>query len=124
MMNPLRQPNRTAPSPAHPSSPPVRARVVFATLKPGRVVIDLTTEPGGLASTLDAFVPLTLWGLAAAVKLEQWAKRSAKVDLHLVNSKGNSRAKLSDGRSQMLLDLRRVPDLGAAGQGSQHRLIA
>ena len=99
--------------------PAFRARIIFVTSYPGRVVIDLMSEPGDRATaviSLDAFVPRTLWALAAGAQLESWAASSADVELSFRCSNGNyldgkPTVKLSDGRTLLVLDLCRVPDL-------------
>lgn len=87
----------------------VKARVIFATFRPGSVSIDLMSKSGTIA--LDALVPDTLWALAAASQLEKWATMTAEIELRLISAKCSSKAKLTDGRSFMLLDLCREPDL-------------
>ena len=87
----------------------VKARVIFATFRPGRVGIDLMSESGTIA--LDASVPNTMWALAAAGQLEKWATTTVEIELRLIPATCNSKAKLTDGRSFMLLDLCRAPDL-------------
>ena len=79
----------------------------------------MMTEPGEHATavmSLDAFVPRTLWALAAGAQLERWAESSADVELSFRCSNGNysdgrPTVKLSDGRTLLVLDLCRVHDL-------------
>ena len=106
------------------------------TVHPGRVVIDLMTEPGEYAtafSSLDAFVPRTLWALAAAAQLERWAASSADIELTFRHSNsdysdGKPTVKLSDGRTLVVLDLCRVAHLpgdpDAAGKPSAPQAAA
>jgi hypothetical protein len=113
MMNPFRSPRIVAPDSSDSvPSPTLRARVVFACVDTGRVVVDVMTY--GLISApvaLDAYMPRALWAQVAAAKLAHWASSSTEVSLCISCWHGNPRAKLTDGRSLMLLDLRRAPDL-------------
>lgn len=77
------------------------------------------TEPGEYATaitSLDAFVPRTLWALAGAAQLDRWVASSADVELNFRYSDGNysdgkPTVKLSDEKTLVVLDLCRVPDL-------------
>ena len=121
MINPFRRPaRRIAPSQTDVVvSRTFRARIIFVTSYPGRVVVDLITEPGEYATaviSLDAFVPRTLWALAAGAQLDRWAASSADVELSFRYSNGNysdgkPTVKLSDGTTLLVLDLCRVSDL-------------
>jgi hypothetical protein len=94
----------------------LRARVVFATFHPGRVNIDLMLARTSM--TLDAQVPHRLWALAAAATLDEWARRSVEVELHVGYANGKARAKLTDGTSCMLLDLEVMPEAACIVPGA------
>ena len=96
-----------------------RAQIIFVTSHPGRVVLDLMTEPGEYTTvfvSLEAFVPRTLWAQVAAAQLDKWAASSTDIELgfHCSNggySEGRPTVKLSNGRTLVVLDLCRAPDL-------------
>ena len=96
-----------------------RAQIIFVTIHPGRVVLDLMTEPGEYTTvfvSLEAFVPRTLWAQVAAAQLDKWAASSTDIELGFRCSnggypEGKPTVKLSDGRTLVVLDLCRAPDL-------------
>jgi hypothetical protein len=86
--------------------PPERLRVALVHFEPGLVTIDATGV--GAASepvTLKARLPYAAWAVAAANTLERWAELSTAVDVRVRRGRAGRQIRMTDGRSQILLDL-------------------
>ena len=119
---------RTKPQPYAPPSRTVQARVAFVTYEPGGVVIDLMAGPRGSKSArlpvaLEVVLPRSTWAVAAAGLLDRWARTNAEIELCGRSSSGAPRMRLSDGRSCMLVDLRRAPNSPRNALSRAERLL-
>ena len=84
----------------------MHSRIVFLESRPGGILIDALTSHGQTLS-MDAQVPVSIWGFAAALTLGQWAEQGSQVEVDLLDQRGVSRVRLSDRQHLVVLDLSR-----------------
>lgn len=93
----------------------MHCRIVFMESKPGGLVVDALTS-NGEALSLDAHVPVSTWGFAAALTLGRWAELGSQVEVELYDKREIPRVRLSDDDHLVVLDLSRraavSPDAG------------
>ena len=84
----------------------MHSRIAYIQSKPRGLVIDALTSDGQVLS-MDAEVPPSMWGFAAAVVLGRWAEQGTQVLTELYDTRGTPRLRLSDDEHLVVLDLRR-----------------
>lgn len=92
----------------------VIARIDFVEFGSGLVTVDarpVSARPGRARApfTLEAFFPLAFWTAPAGSALRRWATASSQVRVELRPGREGPQARISDDRSTVLLDLRRLP---------------
>jgi hypothetical protein len=88
----------------------MHSRIVFIESKPGGLVIDALASDGR-ALSMDAVVPASMWGFAAALTLGRWAEQGSQVTVDLFEKGGSRRVRLSDEDHLVMLDLTRPASL-------------
>ena len=84
----------------------MHSRIVFLESRPRTLVIDALTSQGQILS-MEAQVPVTMWGFAAALTLGRWAEQGSQIDVDLHEKRGVGRVRLSDEEHLVVLDLTR-----------------
>lgn len=84
----------------------MHSRIVFIENKPRGLVIDALTSDGRVLS-VEAEVPPSMWGFAAAMALGRWAEEGTQVATELYECRGIDRLRLSDDDHLVVLDLAR-----------------
>ena len=91
---------------------PMHSRIVFIESKPRRLLIDALTAEGHVLS-MEAEVPPSMWGFAAAVVLGRWNAEGTQVVTELYDARGSHRLRLSDDEHLIVLDLVRPATVSA-----------
>ena len=91
---------------------PMHSRIVFLESKPRRLLIDALTAEGHVLS-MEAEVPPSMWGFAAAVVLGRWGAEGTQVVTELYDARGSHRLRLSDDEHLIVLDLVRPATVSA-----------
>ena len=103
----------------------MHSRIVFIESRPGGLAIDALTSEGRTLS-MDAQVPVSTWGLAAAMTLGRWAEQGSQVEVDLRETRGVSRVRFTDEEHKVVLDLTRLhlgplPAATVAPNAGEHR---
>lgn len=85
----------------------MHSRIIFLETKPGGMIVDALTSDGRVLS-MDAAVPVSMWGFAAALTLGRWAELGAQVEVELYYQRGVHRVRLTDREHVVVLDLTRA----------------
>lgn len=88
--------------------PPALVRIDFVSFGSDRVTIDGRVGPAALPFALTCSLPCCLWAVMAASTLHNWATVSREVRLEFRRGPDGPRARLSDGRRLIVLDVRAV----------------
>ena len=90
----------------------MHSRIVFIESKPRRLLIDALTSEGQLLS-MEAEVPPSMWGFAAALVLGRWSAEGTQIVTELYDARGSHRLRLSDEEHLIVLDLARPATVSA-----------